>query len=114
MYTNDGSHGVCFPTFLLWGYTCIKFEFTVLLADTTEDERSVSALTGADRTTWAKIREQYFSEGVNKHSLHTIEKAIFCVNITMYKLVPYLDEPCPSINLVKGVKKVRSALYHMI
>lgn len=47
--------------------------------DTSEDERSLPALTGTDRKTWAQIRNQYFCEGTNRHSLHMIEKAIFCV-----------------------------------
>lgn len=44
-----------------------------------EDEKSVPALTGTDRKTWAQVRNQYFSQGINKHSLDIIEKALFCV-----------------------------------
>lgn len=46
---------------------------------TSEDEKSLPALTGTDRKTWAQVRNQYFSHGINKHSLHTIEKALFYV-----------------------------------
>ena len=55
-------------------------DFSFSADNTSEDERSLSALTGTDRKTWAQIRNQYFSDGVNKHSLHTIEKALFCVS----------------------------------
>ena len=61
-----------------YNYTIIVFLYVA--DDTSEDERSLPALTGTDRKTWAQIRNQYFSEGTNRHSLHMIEKAIFCVS----------------------------------
>eukprot|EP00122_Pirum_gemmata_P017707 Pgem_evm1s16590 len=39
------------------------------------------AFTAGDRTTWAEHREKFFSAGANQHSLSTIEKAAFIVNI---------------------------------
>lgn len=47
----------------------------------TEGERSVAALTTLDRTTWAKLRKQHFSSGVNKDSLRLVESAIIFVNL---------------------------------
>jgi hypothetical protein len=34
----------------------------------------LGALTAADRVPWAQTRDKYFSKGVNKSSLTTIEK----------------------------------------
>ncbi|XP_060076491.1 carnitine O-palmitoyltransferase 1, liver isoform-like [Ylistrum balloti] len=46
-----------------------------------ESEKSIPALTGIDRTSWYKIRTQYFSEGINKESLDTVEKSILFVSL---------------------------------
>lgn len=40
-------------------------------------EEHLAALTAADRTPWAKARRDYFSEGSNRASLDTVEKASF-------------------------------------
>ncbi|XP_058806028.1 carnitine O-palmitoyltransferase 1, liver isoform isoform X2 [Phymastichus coffea] len=44
-----------------------------------EGEEKLAALTAGERTHWAKSREEYFSKGINKVSLDTIEKAAFIV-----------------------------------
>ncbi|XP_064471595.1 carnitine O-palmitoyltransferase 1, liver isoform-like [Ornithodoros turicata] len=51
-----------------------------------EAEASLAALTSLDRPTWAKIRNTYFFDGVNKESLDVIEKSAFFVS--MNNLVP--------------------------
>lgn len=40
-------------------------------------EEHLAALTAADRVTWAKTRSNFFSKGLNKMSLGTIETSIF-------------------------------------
>ncbi|XP_022253543.1 carnitine O-palmitoyltransferase 1, muscle isoform-like [Limulus polyphemus] len=42
-------------------------------------EEKLGALTATDRITWATTRDEYFSKGMNKTSLHIIEKAAFCL-----------------------------------
>lgn len=42
-------------------------------------EKYLGALTAGDRIPWAQARKKYFSKGVNKSSLHAIEKAAFVV-----------------------------------
>lgn len=42
-------------------------------------EKELAALTAGDRTPWAIARKKYFSTGVNKTSLHAIERAAFVV-----------------------------------
>ncbi|XP_042907721.2 carnitine O-palmitoyltransferase 1, liver isoform isoform X1 [Parasteatoda tepidariorum] len=44
-------------------------------------EQYVGALTAIERTVWAEARERYFSKGINKASLNTIEKAAFFVSL---------------------------------
>ncbi|XP_049766558.1 carnitine O-palmitoyltransferase 1, liver isoform-like [Schistocerca cancellata] len=44
-------------------------------------EEKLAALTAGDRTHWSKTRKRYFSDGVNKCSLDTIEKAAFVVSL---------------------------------
>lgn len=39
----------------------------------------MAALTAGERVHWAKTRRKYFSSGVNKMSLHAIERAAFVV-----------------------------------
>ncbi|KAK3596698.1 hypothetical protein CHS0354_038035 [Potamilus streckersoni] len=55
-------------------------------ADNHQDEASIAgknipSLTGLDRTSWAKARKEFFSDGVNKESLDAIEKSVFCINL---------------------------------
>lgn len=45
----------------------------------TEAELHMSALTGSDRTTWANVRREHFTSGINRDSIHAIEEAIFVV-----------------------------------
>jgi carnitine O-palmitoyltransferase 1 len=42
-------------------------------------EKYLASLTAGDRIPWAQARKKYFSKGVNKSSLHAIEKAAFVV-----------------------------------
>ena len=46
-------------------------------------EEHLAALTAGDRVPWAKAREEFFSKGKNKASLHAIEKVwlLHIVNI---------------------------------
>lgn len=44
-------------------------------------EKSLAAFTCIERQTWADIRKQYFSEGINKESLDYIENAIVFVTL---------------------------------
>ncbi|VDK34558.1 unnamed protein product [Gongylonema pulchrum] len=42
-----------------------------------QGEDFIAALTAGDRDSWAKARRNYFSTGVNRISLHAIERAAF-------------------------------------
>lgn len=58
----------------------IQMQLERIVQDTTppsEGEEHLAALTANNRTLWAEAREKYFSEGVNKLSLKTIESAAF-------------------------------------
>jgi len=46
-------------------------------SDPAKGEEHLAALTAGDRVPWAMARQQYFSHGVNKASLTTIERASF-------------------------------------
>jgi len=51
-----------------------------ILDDTSEPapgECHLAALTAGDRVTWAKARKSFFSSGVNRASLDTVEKVKF-------------------------------------
>ncbi|KHN72585.1 Carnitine O-palmitoyltransferase 1, liver isoform [Toxocara canis] len=54
-------------------------------------EESLAALTAGERTPWAVARKKYFSAGVNKTSLHTIERAAFVVVLDQEE-VDYVPE----------------------
>ncbi|KFD58677.1 hypothetical protein M513_00370 [Trichuris suis] len=45
--------------------------------ETTDSERYLAALTAWERTRWAEFRQQHFSRGINKASLHAIESSAF-------------------------------------
>eukprot|EP01012_Entosiphon_sulcatum_P004510 TRINITY_DN1179_c0_g1_i1.p1 TRINITY_DN1179_c0_g1~~TRINITY_DN1179_c0_g1_i1.p1 ORF type:complete len:817 (-),score=131.69 TRINITY_DN1179_c0_g1_i1:16-2466(-) len=49
----------------------------------TEDDllSQISVLTTTDRTTWASVREQHFSEGLNRASLNVVERAMFILHL---------------------------------
>ncbi|XP_052812875.1 carnitine O-palmitoyltransferase 1, liver isoform-like isoform X1 [Mya arenaria] len=49
------------------------------LDEYSEEARSLPALTGLDRTKWARIRGEHFSQGLNKETLEVVEKAVFHV-----------------------------------
>jgi len=42
-------------------------------------EEHLGALTATDRVTWAETRQKYFSKGINRVSLTTIENSAFCL-----------------------------------
>ncbi|XP_013409802.1 carnitine O-palmitoyltransferase 1, liver isoform [Lingula anatina] len=42
-------------------------------------EKNVAALTGLERTDWAKLRQQHFSSGINKESIEAVDRAMFLV-----------------------------------
>ena len=46
-----------------------------------QPEGSVPALTALPRAEWAKIRKEYFSEGLNQQALEAIEEAMFLVSV---------------------------------
>ena len=43
-------------------------------------ELHIASLTAIERTKWADAHKTYFSEGINKESIQTIEKAMFLVS----------------------------------
>jgi len=43
--------------------------------------RNIAAFTGGPRSRWAEVRELYFSDGINRKSLDTIEKAAFILHL---------------------------------
>ena len=54
--------------------------FQQIIDDTSEPakgENHLAALTAGERVPWAKARKAYFSSGVNKASLSTVEKSAF-------------------------------------
>lgn len=60
-------------------------------SSTTEAELHVASLTSNDRTTWANCRQEHFTSGVNSHSIHAIEEAIFVVILDDYEF-PETDD----------------------
>ena len=50
-------------------------------ADVSESESKLASLTAGDRIPWAKARKEYFSRGVNKTSLETIDKVINLISV---------------------------------
>ena len=79
-----------------------------MTSEATEHERMLPVLTAGERTHWARARKDFFryvqlfriendlaflcSRGVNKTSLHTIEKAAFVV--VLEDEMPDYDEVC--------------------
>ncbi|XP_078405717.1 carnitine O-palmitoyltransferase 1, liver isoform-like [Cetorhinus maximus] len=62
----------------------IQFQMQKILDDQTlpqPGEEKLAALTAGDRIPWAKARSSFFSQGRNKLSLETIEKAAFFVTL---------------------------------
>ena len=41
-----------------------------------DGEKELAALTAGDRIPWARARQEFFTKGVNKTSLDSIEKVI--------------------------------------
>ena len=44
-------------------------------------EKCIPALTGLERSDWARVRLQHFKDGLNAESLAVLEKALFHVRI---------------------------------
>lgn len=42
-------------------------------------ELRIAAVTGTNRNTWAQIRIDHFSSGINRDSMHAIEESLFLV-----------------------------------
>ena len=52
---------------------------------TDKAEARLAVMTASERTTWANLREQSFSHGVNKTSLDIIESAAFVLALDDYE-----------------------------
>jgi len=61
----------------------------IVSGDYTEEARSIPALTGTDRTTWARVRKEHFSRGLNKESIDVVEKAIFHVSWLLHLRIEF-------------------------
>ncbi|XP_035257990.1 carnitine O-palmitoyltransferase 1, muscle isoform [Anguilla anguilla] len=62
----------------------LEAQFQKILDDPSEPqpgELKLAALTAGERIPWAKARQKYFSQGVNRSSLETIETAAFFVTL---------------------------------
>uniref|UniRef100_A0A915B095 carnitine O-palmitoyltransferase n=1 Tax=Parascaris univalens TaxID=6257 RepID=A0A915B095_PARUN len=74
-------------------------------------EEDLAALTAGDRTAWALARKKYFSAGVNKTSLHAIERSAFVVVLDQEEFDYDPDEPSKldswACNLLHGKAKDR-------
>ncbi|XP_046390495.1 carnitine O-palmitoyltransferase 1, liver isoform isoform X2 [Ischnura elegans] len=60
----------------------IELQLNQVLADKSEPapgEERLAALTAGDRVTWAQARKNFFSRGINRTALDTIERAAFVV-----------------------------------
>ncbi|CAL8358619.1 unnamed protein product [Lota lota] len=78
--------------FQVWLYTGgrhllpseLEMQFQRILNDTTEPqpgELKLAALTAGNRVPWARARLKYFSQGVNKASLQTVESSAFFLTL---------------------------------
>lgn len=54
--------------------------FSCLFSAKSEAEADLAALTGQERTTWAKVRREHFTTGINRDSIHAIEDSIMLVS----------------------------------
>jgi len=63
----------------------LQIQFQRILDDAKSEpekgEEKLAALTAWDRSSWAKVRKQYFSKGPNRVSLDIIEKSAFVVSL---------------------------------
>lgn len=57
-----------------------------------DGEDYISALTAGDRDVWAKARKKHFSSGLNRISLHAIERAAFVVVLDKHEV--FYDPVC--------------------
>nr|XP_026693433.1 carnitine O-palmitoyltransferase 1, muscle isoform [Ciona intestinalis] len=70
----------CYKNGVLLEPSEMEIQIESILNDTSppcEGEEHLAALTAGERIPWAKARNTYFVDGVNKKSLHAIEKAAF-------------------------------------
>jgi carnitine O-palmitoyltransferase 1 len=56
---------------------CQIEEILGLKATASKTEKLLPSLTAWNRTKWAEVRENFFSDGINKESLDSIESAAF-------------------------------------
>lgn len=56
-------------------------------------EEKVASLTATDRTKWAEARQAFFSKGLNKTALHTVESAAFFVSLDDYEYAYDANDP---------------------
>lgn len=79
VYVLDSKGQILSPTTFEQLFRGIMNEAETLAGQLTEEERSIAALTSLERSEWARIRKQFFFRGLNRDSMASIEKAIFCV-----------------------------------
>lgn len=65
-------------------FDSVKINFLMLVNSflsqaSTEAECRIPALTGSERNSWARVRREHFTSGINKNSLQAIEEALFLV-----------------------------------
>ena len=69
-------------------YKCTLFSQIQKILDdestTTKFETNLASLTAGDRITWAQARNKHFAKGVNKSSLHAIEKVRFFFELFLF------------------------------
>uniref|UniRef100_A0A8C6WWX9 Carnitine O-palmitoyltransferase 1, muscle isoform n=1 Tax=Neogobius melanostomus TaxID=47308 RepID=A0A8C6WWX9_9GOBI len=90
-HLNDRKHLVVYHRgrfFMLWLYTGgrhllpseLEMQFQRILSDTSKHqpgELKLASLTAGNRVPWARARQQFFGNGVNKVSLDAVESAAF-------------------------------------
>ncbi|XP_077869072.1 carnitine O-palmitoyltransferase 1, liver isoform-like [Saccoglossus kowalevskii] len=57
----------------------IKDADTQLESDSVKESTKIAALTACKRDDWARVRKQYFTQGINKESISLIDRAAFMV-----------------------------------
>ncbi|XP_077993056.1 carnitine O-palmitoyltransferase 1, muscle isoform-like isoform X2 [Glandiceps talaboti] len=62
----------------------------------TPSSTNIAALTGMKRDEWARVRKQYFTQGLNKESIALIDKAAFMVTLEThaYETFPERGKAC--------------------
>lgn len=76
---EKGEHGRLLSKFEMQRQLTWIQETAQALGPASDAEQNLAALTATGRIEWAENREKFFSEGINKRSLHAIESAVFVV-----------------------------------